>query len=129
MTCNYCCVYCARLLMMDRGTVRNMLSPIPKNKFEILVHLVGFITKRGNTSFSLLRFSYKFSSPLHFCNVWGQSLSAEFRCFRTYYQSRCQWTSSQISLKVIPKGCPKTLGTGCQSALCNFSEDRRSQIV
>jgi len=26
----YCCVYSTRILMMDRGTVRNMWSPIPK---------------------------------------------------------------------------------------------------
>ena len=29
--------------MMDRDTVRNMLSPNPKNKFEKLVLLFGFI--------------------------------------------------------------------------------------
>jgi len=34
-----------KLLMMDRGTVRNMQSFIPKNKFEKLVHLVGFIIR------------------------------------------------------------------------------------
>jgi len=38
-----CCVYSEKLLMMDRGTVRNMSNFIPKNKFEKLVHLVGFI--------------------------------------------------------------------------------------
>jgi len=32
--------------MMDRETVRNMQSSIPKNKFEKLVHLVGFIIRR-----------------------------------------------------------------------------------
>ena len=42
MTCIYCCVYSARLLMMDRKPVRNMQSSIPKNKFENLVHLIGF---------------------------------------------------------------------------------------
>ena len=31
--------------MMDRGTVQNMQSFIPKNKFEKLVHLVGFIVR------------------------------------------------------------------------------------
>jgi len=31
--------------MMDRGTVRNMYNFIPKNKFEKLVHLVGFIIR------------------------------------------------------------------------------------
>jgi len=30
MTYTYCCVYSARLLMMDRETVRNMYSSIPK---------------------------------------------------------------------------------------------------
>ena len=45
MTYTYCCVYSARLLMMDRDTVRNMYSHIPKNKFEKLVLLVGFITR------------------------------------------------------------------------------------
>jgi len=31
--CMYCCVYSAKLLMMDRGTVRNMLSFIQKINF------------------------------------------------------------------------------------------------
>ena len=35
-------VYSVKLLMMDRGTVRNMQF-YSKNKFEKLVHLVGFI--------------------------------------------------------------------------------------
>ena len=30
----HCCVYSEKRLMMDRGTVRNMYSFIPKNKFE-----------------------------------------------------------------------------------------------
>jgi len=30
MTYTYCCVCSARLLMMDRETVRNMYSSIPK---------------------------------------------------------------------------------------------------
>jgi len=33
----HCCVYSEKLLVMDRGAVRN--------KFEKLVHLVGFITR------------------------------------------------------------------------------------
>jgi len=40
-----CCVYSEKLLIMGRVTVRNTQSFIPKNKFEILVHLVGFITR------------------------------------------------------------------------------------
>ena len=39
----HCCAYSEKLLMMDRGTVRNMQSFIPRIKFEKLAHLVGFI--------------------------------------------------------------------------------------
>ena len=39
----HCCVRSEKLLMKDRGTVRNMQSFIYKNKFEKLVRLVGFI--------------------------------------------------------------------------------------
>ena len=45
MTYTYCCVYSAGLLMMDRETVRNMQSSIPKNKLEKLLHLVGFVVR------------------------------------------------------------------------------------
>ena len=38
-------MYSVRLLMMDGETVRNMQSPNPKKKIEILVHLVGFIIR------------------------------------------------------------------------------------
>ena len=41
----HCCVYIEKLLMVDRGTVRNMWSFISQNKFEKLVHLVGFIVR------------------------------------------------------------------------------------
>ena len=41
--CHYC-EYSEKLLMMDRGTVRNMQF-YSKNKFEKLVHLVGFIIR------------------------------------------------------------------------------------
>jgi hypothetical protein len=44
MTYTYCCVYSARLLMMDRKPVRN-IEFYSKNKFEKLVHLVGFIIR------------------------------------------------------------------------------------
>ena len=40
-----CCVCSSRLLVMDRDTVRNIQSPIPKNEFEKLVFLVGFIIR------------------------------------------------------------------------------------
>ena len=38
------CVYSEKLLMMDRGTVRN-IQFYSKNKFEKLVHLAGFIIR------------------------------------------------------------------------------------
>ena len=41
------CVYSAKFLMMDRETVRNMYSFTPKNKFQKLVHVVGFIIKNA----------------------------------------------------------------------------------
>ena len=39
-----CCVYSAKLMMMDRETVRNMYSFIPRI-YEKLVPLVGFIIR------------------------------------------------------------------------------------
>jgi hypothetical protein len=41
---HHCCVYSEKLLTMDRGTVQNMQFH-SKNKFEKLVHLVGFIIR------------------------------------------------------------------------------------
>ena len=40
----HCCVYSEKLLMMYSGTVRNT-QLYSKNKFEKLVHLVGFIIR------------------------------------------------------------------------------------
>ena len=40
-----CCVYSGKLLMMDRGTVREHVEFYFKNKLEKLVHLVGFIIR------------------------------------------------------------------------------------
>ena len=40
----HCCVYSEKLMVVDRGTVQNMQF-YSKNKFEKLVHLVGFITR------------------------------------------------------------------------------------
>ena len=45
MTYTYCRADGARLLMMDRETIRNMQSSIPKTKFCKLVRLVGFIIR------------------------------------------------------------------------------------
>ena len=44
------CVYSEKLPMMDRGTVRNMQKFHSKNKFEKLVHLVGFIIRNSEVS-------------------------------------------------------------------------------
>ena len=41
----HCCVYSEKLLMMDKGTVRKYVEFCSKNKFEKLVHLVGFIIR------------------------------------------------------------------------------------
>jgi len=52
MTYTYSCVYSARLLMMDRETVRKNVEFYSKNKLEKLVHLVGFIIVKGFFLFS-----------------------------------------------------------------------------
>jgi hypothetical protein len=60
------CVYSEKLLMMDRGNVRNTYNFIPKNKFEKLMHLVGFIIgiyhdSRSHERQALLLFSEAWS--------------------------------------------------------------------
>ena len=50
----HCCVYSEKLLMMDRRTGRNMRSFIPKNIFEKLVHLVGFVVRIREKELSAL---------------------------------------------------------------------------
>ena len=47
-------MYSEKFLMMDRGTVRNMQGFIPKNKYEKLVHLVGFILRIQGHFYTLL---------------------------------------------------------------------------
>jgi hypothetical protein len=41
----HCCVYSAKLLMMDRGTVSKHVEFYSKNKFEKLMHLGSFIIR------------------------------------------------------------------------------------
>ena len=60
-----CCVYNEKLLIMDRGTVRNIQSFVPKNKFEKLVHLVGFIIRIYHNA----RSPERQTSLLSFCNI------------------------------------------------------------
>ena len=60
MTYNYCCVYSTRLLMMDRGAVRNMQSFIPKinlrNQCIQLVLLQEYITMHGHLNVKVFSF-------------------------------------------------------------------------
>jgi hypothetical protein len=41
----HCCVYSEKLLTTDRGTSPKLVEFHSKNKFEKLVHLVGFIIR------------------------------------------------------------------------------------
>ena len=41
----HCCVYSEKLLVIDRGTFRNMQDFYSKNKFEKFGRLVGFIIR------------------------------------------------------------------------------------
>jgi len=49
-----CCVYSEKLLMMDRNCPKHV-EFYPKNKFEKLVHLVGFIIRIYHDALSLER--------------------------------------------------------------------------
>jgi hypothetical protein len=42
---HHCCVYSEKLLVMDRGAVAKHVDFYSKDKFEKLVHLVGFIIR------------------------------------------------------------------------------------
>ena len=55
----HCFVYSEKLPMMDRGTVRNMYSFIPKINFEKLVHLFGFVIR--NLSIYILCIQVQYS--------------------------------------------------------------------
>ena len=41
----HCCVYSEKLLMIDRGNCPKHVEFYSKNKFEKLMHLVGFIIR------------------------------------------------------------------------------------
>jgi len=51
MTYTYCCVYSARLLMIDRETPKHV-EFYSKNKFEKLVHHFHFIIKKNLNMFT-----------------------------------------------------------------------------
>ena len=63
MTYTYCCVYSTRLLMMDREKSETC-RVLFQNKFEKLVHLVGFIIRTKSGSFNIL----KSQGPVQVCN-------------------------------------------------------------
>ena len=76
---HHCCVYSEKLLMMGRGTVRNMQSFIPKNKFEKLVHLVGFIIRRVKP-FAVTTVQYKCPIKLYMFRTVPLSIIRRFHC-------------------------------------------------
>ena len=112
MTYNYCCVYSTRLLMMERKPVRNMQISIPKNKFEKLVHLVGFIIRiyHDARSSECQRFIDQLT-VLH-CKQWTNLWLWDGITFN-YFDFRL-WQSQNI---VIRKDCwlhcQDILKTGC----------------
>jgi len=63
MTYTYCCVYNARILMMDGETVRNMQSFIPKinlrNWCILLVLLYEYITMQGLLNVKINQIPYE----------------------------------------------------------------------
>ena len=50
--CVYCCVYSEKLLMMDRGTVRNRQSFIPKKNLEISAYSWFYYKKLSRVAFT-----------------------------------------------------------------------------
>ena len=61
----HCCVYSAKLLMMGKGTVRNMQC-YSKNKFEKSVHPVGFIVRKIHISITVTEGENRiYSRPLN----------------------------------------------------------------
>jgi len=93
-----CCMYSLELLMMDGKTVRNMWSVIPKsNKFDTLVHLVGFTVDMSVLVFA----SWSSASSCRyvdqrFCYIWNHEV--ESICFLLSFVSlnmpllvRCSW--------------------------------------
>ena len=55
----HCCVYSEKLLMIERGTVRKNVEFYSKNKFDKLLHLVGFIIRIYHSARSPEHQNYK----------------------------------------------------------------------
>jgi len=56
----HCCVYGEKLLMMDRGSLKHV-EFYSKNKFEKLVHPVGFIIRFSDVCMGFNGWSRKYS--------------------------------------------------------------------
>ena len=72
----HCCVYSEKLVMMDRGTVPKHVEFHSKNKFEKLVHLVGFIVRNATHNF------HSEISATLFCQIRPQSFALSW-CLQT----------------------------------------------
>ena len=81
------CVYSEKLLMMDRGTVRNMYF-YSKNKFEKFVHLVGFIIRKYLTCRQSWTVFFPFiTKKKNYLQHIYTSLDHRFNCMCPYYMT------------------------------------------
>ena len=87
---HHVCVCSDKMLMMDRGTVRNMQSCFSKNKFEKLVFLVGIIVIIYNDAPSTEHQRYMYVT-----------MKEQKQCCRLQRQSECCNTNSYILLQFI----------------------------
>jgi len=67
VTCSIAACIVKKLLMMDRATLRNLYSFIPKNKFEKLVHLVVYIIRIYHNARSLERQNQEIYKTVFIC--------------------------------------------------------------
>jgi hypothetical protein len=110
---NHCCVYSEKLLMIDRGTVRNIYRVSFRRKFEKLVHLVGFIIRPWSRSTFLIEAGH-IPTALFICSGFSLFLFALTGifynikcdvCFKTKMKHvmECQrWCSKRNSISFWP---------------------------
>ena len=67
----HCCVYSARLLVMDRETVRNMYRPIPKKIWEISASSWFYYKNKIATCFD-------FNDRLNDLSIWISKIHTNF---------------------------------------------------
>jgi len=97
MAYTYCCVYSARLLMMDIEAVPKHVEFYSKNKFEKLVHLVGFITRILMVTLCTNRIN----------------LTQIYIMRRVHFRRVCKIAKSDYQLRHV---CPTVLSSVCLSA-------------